>query len=55
MSDQVAAAMVRSPCAKPWALVKGQPGVRLELHVRYYKGRKHLPIIELKRIGKNVA
>jgi len=39
----------RSRCAAPQALVRGQPGVRLELEVRYHAGRRHLPIITLKR------
>jgi len=36
-----------SPCAKPWALIKGKPGVGLELQVRYHRGRKHLPVVTL--------
>ena len=36
-----------SPCAKPWALLKGQPGIRLELKVTFHKGRKHLPVVTL--------
>jgi hypothetical protein len=39
----------RSPCARPQALVRGQPGVRLELRLGYRAGRKHLPIVSLKR------
>jgi len=38
-----------SPCAAPRTLVKGQPGVRLALEVRYHAGRKHLPIVALRR------
>lgn len=38
-----------SPCAAPQVLVKGQPGVRLELQVRFVAGRKHLPILTLRR------
>jgi putative transposase len=38
-----------SPCAGPWALVRGKPGVNLELQVEYLAGRKHLPIVTLKR------
>jgi putative transposase len=38
-----------SPCAGPWALVRGKPGVKLELQVEYLAGRKHLPIATLKR------
>jgi len=36
-----------SPCARPRTLIKGQPGVRLELKVKFYKGRKHLAIVTL--------
>ncbi len=36
-----------SPCARPWALVKGTPGVELELEVSYDAGRRHLPIVQL--------
>jgi transposase InsO family protein len=39
----------RSPCASPQTLIRGQPGVRLNLAVRYHGGRRHLPIITLKR------
>jgi hypothetical protein len=38
-----------SPCARPQALVKGRPGVKLELHVDYHRGRKHLPMVTLRR------
>ena len=38
-----------SPCAKPWALVRGRPGARLELSVEFLSGRRHLPIIALRR------
>jgi len=38
-----------SPCAKPQTLVKGQPGVRLEMQVAYHEGRKHLPLVTLHR------
>ena len=40
-----------SPCAKPQTLVKGQPGVRLELAVTFEGGRKHLPIVTLRRVA----
>jgi transposase InsO family protein len=40
-----------SPCAHPWALVRGSPGVKLALDVSFYRGHKHLPIIGLKRVG----
>lgn len=38
-----------SPCAKPWALVRGSPGAKLTLELSYHRDRKHLPIIKLKR------
>ena len=38
-----------SPCAKPWALVKGKPGVCLQLDVEFQAGRKHLPVVCVKR------
>jgi len=39
----------RSPCASPRTLIRGQPGAKIELEVRYHTGRRHLPIISLKR------
>jgi putative transposase len=41
----------RSPCASPQAPVNGEPGVRLRLVVAYLEDRKHLPIIELRRVA----
>jgi hypothetical protein len=38
-----------SPCANPWALTRGRPGARLELDLTFLEGRKHLPIVALKR------
>ena len=38
-----------SPCAGPQTLVAGQPGDRFNLHVDYHAGRRHLPIVTLKR------
>ena len=38
-----------SPCAKPWALVRGSPGAKLTLEVSFHAGRKHLPIVKLHR------
>ena len=38
-----------SPCAQPWALVRGKPGAELTLEVSFHRGRKHLPIVNLKR------
>src|SRR5262249_46208461 len=41
----------RSPCAAPQATVHRRRGARLDLHVDYFAGRKHLPIITLKRVA----
>jgi hypothetical protein len=41
----------RSPCAQPHALVRGQPGAVLELHVTYRAGRKHLPVVSMKPVA----
>ena len=38
-----------SPCARPWALVRGKAGARLELEVTFDAGRKHLPIVTISR------
>jgi transposase InsO family protein len=38
-----------SACAKPWALVRGGPGARLILEVSFHSGKKHMPIVKLKR------
>jgi putative transposase len=38
-----------SPCARPSALVRGKPGARLEMHVEFLGGRRHLPVISLRR------
>jgi len=38
-----------SPCAKPWALTRGRPDARLTLEISYHAGRKHLPIVKLRR------
>jgi len=40
-----------SPCAKPWALTRGSPGAKLELDIRFHGGRRHLPIVTLRRIA----
>jgi hypothetical protein len=37
-----------SPCAKPWALVRGKVGARVELDVKFHAGHKHLPIVTLR-------
>jgi putative transposase len=38
-----------APCASPHAPVAGHCGVPIRLDVRYHCGRKHLPIVELRR------
>jgi transposase InsO family protein len=38
-----------SPCAKPWALVRGKPGVNLALEVSFHRGHKYLPVVTLRR------
>ncbi len=38
-----------APCALPQVLVKGQPGVRIEMEVSYQHSRKHLPIAVIRR------
>lgn len=38
----------RSPCASPQAPIRGQPGVMLELHTSYFRGRPELPVIDLR-------
>lgn len=39
------------PCARPKTLIKGQPGVRLELTVEFIAGLRHLPRIRLQRVA----
>jgi transposase InsO family protein len=38
-----------TPCASPHAPVAGHCGARIRLDVRYHWGRKHLPIVALRR------
>ena len=38
-----------SPCAKPQALLKGKPGVRIDLEATYQQRRKHLPVVTVRR------
>ena len=38
-----------SPCARPWALVKGKPGTPIELDIEFQSGRRHLPIVRIRR------
>ncbi len=40
-----------SPCAKPWALVRGSPGTKLTLEVSFHAGRKRLPVVTLRRVA----
>jgi transposase InsO family protein len=40
-----------SQCAKPKVLVKGKRGVRLEMRVDFLADRRHLPIVNLKRVA----
>ena len=42
---------VKSRCASPQAPVEGAPGARFELLVSFLGGRKHLPIVELKKVA----
>lgn len=39
----------RSPCAAPRVSIRGRPGVVLELRVESFSGRKHLPVVTLRR------
>jgi len=41
----------RSPCATPQALIRGQPGARLDLSVQFLADRRHLPLVTLKRVA----
>jgi transposase InsO family protein len=41
----------RAPCAAPQVKIQGRRGARLELHVSYLEGRKHLPIVTLERVA----
>ncbi len=38
-----------SPCARPSTLIAGQPGDRFEIEVGFHDGRRHLPIVSLRR------
>ncbi len=38
-----------SPCARPWALTRGAPGAQLEFDIKFLAGRKHLPVVTLRR------
>ncbi len=39
----------RAPCSSPKASVEGEPGAIVRLEVSYQAGRRHLPIVSLKR------
>jgi transposase InsO family protein len=41
----------RSPCAMPTVLVRGHPGAVVELDLGLHAGRKHLPLVSLKRVA----
>jgi putative transposase len=41
----------RSTCAAPHALIRGRPGAVLELSVEHRGGRKHLPVVSLRRVA----
>jgi transposase InsO family protein len=38
-----------SPCAKPWAPARPSPGAPLKLEIAFHGGRRHLPIVTLRR------
>lgn len=40
-----------APCAAPIVPVDAEPGQKVELVVSYHAGRKHLPVIQLKRVA----
>ena len=39
----------RTPCAAPRTLIAGQPGDRFTFQVDFHDGRRHLPIVSLRR------
>ena len=41
----------RSPCAAPHVLVRGRPGAVIELSGDHRGGRKHLPVVSLRRVA----
>ena len=45
----------RSPCASPRTLIRGQPGVRLQLSVQFLADRRHLPLVTLKRFALKLS
>ena len=38
-----------SPCAQPQVEIRGRRGARLDLHVGFTAGRKHLPVVSLRQ------
>jgi len=38
-----------SPCARPGAPIRGKPGDRFELQIEDHAGRRHLPLVSLRR------
>ena len=38
-----------SPCSSPWALVRGKPGAKVQFDVAFHAGRRHLPVVSVKR------
>jgi hypothetical protein len=40
-----------SPYAKPQVLIKGIADVRLELNITFEAGKKHLPVVTLRRVA----
>jgi hypothetical protein len=40
-----------SPCAKPWALMRQNPGARLAMQIACPGDRRHLPVVTLRRAG----
>jgi hypothetical protein len=40
-----------APCATPAAPIDADPGQKVELVVSYHAGRKHLPVVQLRRVA----
>ncbi|MGH9437805.1 MAG: hypothetical protein ACRD22_07885 [Terriglobia bacterium] len=40
-----------SPCAAPKGAVRGECGVEFTMEVTHFQGKKHLPIVTLKRLA----
>ena len=40
-----------SLCAAPWAPIDGRRGARVDVDITHLGGRKHLPVVRLKRTG----